>query len=199
MTNEFVFIRLCSPSIHRYRLYTKTQKQVSREPKISSYFQIYPGANDTSILCPYKLPPLTKTPTKTNQKQGKTKRKIEKKRKPTQISRKPDYSPSFPLPKFKKRIAGIMSAHHPCWARSVKIGPKWTYRRAITANVKPTKTGAMRRTAEGTLRESLCRAWIKPWKNFRGSSKGPFIRKFVFGARVLTMLNGKFVRFHRSP
>lgn len=32
-------------------VYTKkAQKQVSREPKIPSFFQIYPGANDTSIL-----------------------------------------------------------------------------------------------------------------------------------------------------
>lgn len=62
-------------------VYTKkAEKQVSREPKIPSFFQIYPGANDTSILRPYKHPPLTKTPTKTNQKQGKTKRKIKRKK-----------------------------------------------------------------------------------------------------------------------
>lgn len=195
-----MFIRLCSLSIHRYRLYEESRKTGFSRAKNSIFLSNLSGGERYKHFASLQTPTSNENTNENESEAGQNQEKNKKKkRKPTQISRKPDYSPSFPLPKFKKRIAGIMSAHHPCWARSVKIGPKWTYRRAITANVKPTKTGAMRRTAEGTLRESLCRAWIKPWKNFRGSSKGPFIREFVFGARVLTMLNGKFVRFHRSP
>ena len=82
------------------------------------------------------------------EREGGKKRKGTTRRVKNDLKRKPGYSPSFLLPTYKKRIARKMSAHHRCWARSVKMDPRWRYRRVTTANVKPTKTGTKRRTAE---------------------------------------------------